>query len=244
MEYILEGNISVKAALLAKKRKILKILVDKNKKDKDTAFILQKAKLAKIAIQACSREEIDAMAEGKTHGGLIALCLERSYASLTTLLDQGASFFALVEGVEDPFNFGYVLRNLYAAGCQGVIVPPRNWSTAAGVVTKSSAGASEYIDLIIADNMEDILATLKQANIQIVCGLRKEDASNLYTYAFPKKVCIAIGGELRGLSKIIQNASDQNIYIPYANDFRNAMTAASSSAIIAFEYMRQQTKQK
>ena len=55
---------------------------------------------------------------------------------------------------------------------------------------------------------------------------------------------LAIGGELRGLSKVVIEASDQDIYIPYANDFRNAMTAAGSAAILGFERLRQQLKQK
>lgn len=242
MEHILEGNISVKAALLAKKRELHKIIVDLHKKDKDTAFILRKAKEANVQIERKERAEIDAIASGKTHGGIVALCGERSYASLSSLVHEKELFFALVEGVEDPFNFGYVLRALYAAGCEAVIIPPRNWTSAAGVVAKSSAGASEYIDLIIAEDMEQILEEMEAANIELVCGLRKDDAINLYEYTFPMRTCLAIGGELRGLSKIVQSHSKQNVYIPYANDFRNAMTAASSTAILAFEYLRQKQK--
>lgn len=239
MEHILEGNISVKAALLAKQRTVYKLIVDAHKKDKDTSFILRKAKEAGIPIETMDREAIDEIASGKTHGGLLAMCGERTYQHLDELLANGANFFALIEGVEDPFNFGYVIRSLYASGCEGIIIPPRNWTSAAGVVAKSSAGASEYANLIIADDMEAILRQLKEHDIPLVCGLRKEDAINLYDYSFTKRTCIAIGGELRGLSKIVQNASNQNIYIPYANDFRNAMTAASSTSIIAFEYLRQ-----
>lgn len=242
MEHILEGNISIKAALLAKKRSIHKIIVDEQKHDKDTSFILHRAKEAGIEIERKERAEIDVIASGKTHGGIIAHCGERSYASLSQLVHEGEQFFALIEGVEDPFNFGYVLRALYAAGCEGVIIPPRNWTSAAGVVAKSSAGASEYLELIIAKDMDQLLQELEENNIELVCGLRKDDAINVYTYTFPKRTCLAIGGELRGLSKIVRSHSKQNIFIPYANDFRNAMTAASSTAILAFEYLRQKQK--
>lgn len=243
MEYRLEGNISVKAALLAQRRTVTKIIVDENKKDKDTAFILRKARDRHIPIISATRESIDEQCSGKTHGGLIAYCGERKYQTLTKYMQKDALFLALIEGVEDPFNFGYVLRALYAAGCDGVIIPPRNWTSAADVVTKSSAGASEYIDLIVAKDMEKTLQTLKNQGISLVCALRKEDAMNVYEYTFPKKVCLAIGGELRGLSKVVQSASDQNIFIPYGNEFRNAMTAATSTAILAFEHLRQQNDQ-
>lgn len=236
--YIVEGNISVKAVVLANMRSVTRILVDVKKKDKDTAFILRKAQEKHIQIESKQRKEIDEIAQGKTHGGLLAFCGERKFQDVSSIVTKQDVFLCFVEGIEDPFNFGYVLRSLYAAGCDGVIIPPRNWTSAASVVTKSSAGASEYLNLIVAHDMETLLKQIKETNIQFVCGHRNH-AVSLYAYAFPKRVCIAIGGELRGLSKQVQRQSDQNIYIPYNQDFKNAMTAAASTAIIAFELMRQ-----
>lgn len=89
--------------------------------------------------------------------------------------------------------------------------------------------------------MQNLLEEMKASNIALICGQRN-DAISLYEYTFPKKVCIAIGGEMRGLSKLVQSYSNQNLYIPYRQDFRNAMTAASSTAIFAFEFVRQKTK--
>lgn len=236
--YIVEGNISVKAVLLANRRKVERIYVDPKKKDRDTSFILRKAKEMFVPIQTLPREKIDALALGKTHGGILAVCSERKYQNLEDVVNKTDVFLALIEGVEDPFNFGYILRTLYAAGCDGVIIPPRNWTNAADVVTKSSAGASEYINLFIAENMENTLQLLKKHQISIVCGQRN-DAISLYDFSFPKKVCIAIGGEMRGLSKQVQSQSSQNLFIPYHAEFKNALTAASSSAIFAFEILRQ-----
>lgn len=237
-EYIVEGNISVKAVLLANMRHVSRIIVDKKKRDKDTAFILHKAKEKHIVIDIKTREEIDEIAQGKTHGGLLALCGERKFQQISDIVKKEEVFLAFVEGIEDPFNFGYVLRTLYAAGCDGVIIPPRNWTTAAGVVTKSSAGASEYLKLIVADDATALIKEMKQHNIAFICGQRS-DAISLYDYTFPQKVCIAIGGEMRGISKLVLQESDQNVYIPYRQDFRNAMTAAASTAIFAFELVRQ-----
>lgn len=242
-DYILEGNISVKAALLANKRFIHKIYVDKKKKDRDTAFIIRKAKEKKIPVEIHTREEIDEYAQGKTHGGMIAFCGERSYQKLSDCIMNDDCFLCILEGIEDPFNFGHVLRSLYAAGCDGVIIPPRNWTTAAGVVAKSSAGASEYLSMIIADDMEALLTEMKNNDIHLIAAERK-DAVNLYEYTFPKRVCIAIGGEMRGLSKIVAQACDQNVFIPYANDFKNAMSASSSATIFAFELLRQRMIKK
>lgn len=238
--HILEGNISVKAALLANRRYIDKIVIDQHKKDKDTAFIINEAKKRNIKLEITSREIIDSLADGKTHGGLIAYAGERTYDTLPNIQDEHC-LLAIIEGIEDPFNFGYMLRSLYAAGCKGVILPPRNWTTAAKVVAKSSAGASEYIPMIVTDDMDSMCKNLKNQQFKIICGHRK-DAVALYEYDFPKRTCIAIGGEMRGLSKIVQSHSDQNVYIPYENDFRNSLNAVSATAVFAFEYLRQKSK--
>lgn len=239
--HILEGNISIKAAILANRRVIHKVIVDESKHDKDTNFILKEAQKKNITIESIHRDQIDSLAEGKTHGGLIAYASDRNYDSLQDILSQDTCFIAIVEGIEDPFNFGYIIRSLYAAGCQGVILSPRNWSSAAKVVAKSSAGASEYIPMIIAEDMNTICEELKEQQVSIVCGQRK-DSISLYDFTFPKRCCIAIGGEMRGLSKAIQTHSDQNVFIPYENEFRNSLNAASATAVIAFEYLRQTTK--
>ena len=108
---ILEGNISVKAALMAEKREVYEILVDKKKKDKDTAFILRQADNRQIPIRKLEREAIDELCQGKTHGGMAAIVGEREYQTLSECI-QPLSFLAIVEGVEDPYNFGYICRSL------------------------------------------------------------------------------------------------------------------------------------
>lgn len=242
-KYLVEGNISVKAALLANMRPVYNILVDEKKKDKDTAYILRKAKEKHIAIEFKNRKTIDICAQGKTHGGIVAVCGERKFQCIQDVIQRKDIFLAIIEGIEDPFNFGYILRTLYAAGCNGVIIPPRNWTTATNVVTKSSAGASEYLNLFVGDDIEKMIQEIKDASISFICAQRSDEAVSLYDFAFPARTCIAIGGEMRGLSRVVLQKSDQQVYIPYRQDFKNAMTAAASTAIFAFELVRQRTKQ-
>ena len=69
---IIEGNVSVKAALIGGRREVIKIYVDATKKDKDTSWILHRAEEKNVEIVRCKREEIDEIATGRTHGGLLA----------------------------------------------------------------------------------------------------------------------------------------------------------------------------
>ena len=236
-DYLFEGNISVKAAVMGGMREVMEIIADENKRDKDTRWILHRAAERGIPIRRTSREEIDAAASGHTHGGLLARCGARRFQPLDDLAEKGR-FLALIEGIEDPFNFGMILRTLYASGCDGVVLPPRNSTSAAAIVARASAGASEYLSMTIAEDMETTIAALKDQGIALICADRK-DARCLYDYSFPDRLCLAIGGEMRGLSHAVRSASDQNVYIPYGREVRSALSAVSASAVFAFEILRQ-----
>ncbi len=239
-KYLVEGNISVKACILANRRDVYEVYVDeaKIKKDKDTYYIIKQAELRNIPVIKKSREEIDELAEGKTHGGLIAYVGERQYQEIEDIENP---FYAVIEGIEDPFNFGYICRSLYAAGCRGLIVPTRNYSTSVTTVTKSSAGASEYINIIPSDDIPSIITSLQKKGIKLYCAMR-ENAIVSTKANFTEGCIIALGGEKRGLSKQVLSLSDQNVYIAYANDFRNALNGASATSIVAFEVLRQRSE--
>lgn len=236
-----EGNISVKAVILGKKRVVEHIYVDGEKDDRDTKFILREANEANIPVTFSTRSQIDTICEGKTHGGICALCGPRDYQDIKPLLKQNNAFIALVEGVEDPYNFGGILRVLYASGCDCVILPQRNWSTATNTVCKASAGALEHLNLYASEDLVQTLSLLKSHDYQVVSAQRK-DAISLYSYTFPHKFVLAIGGEMRGISKKVNDLSNINLAIPYNSDVKIAMSALASTAILSFEYVRQKQK--
>ncbi len=239
--YLLEGNISVKAAILGNVREVHEVIVDEKKKDRDTTWILYRAQDRSIPIRKCQRQDIDALANGHTHGGIVCYCGERCYQTLADCDKSGDCFLALIEGIEDPFNFASVLRTLYASGCDGVIYSKRNWQNAAGIIVKGSAGASEFLPQICCDDLTSVLHELAKRQIPLYCAERK-DAISLYEFSFPSRLCIAIGGEMRGLSKTVKNASRQNIYIPYGREVRNALNAVSATAVFSFEILRQKQR--
>ena len=242
MQHLLEGKISVKAALLSNYRKVDKIIMSVDKKDKETNFIQKKAQQLQVAVEYKEREEIDASCSGKTHGGIIAYVQDRSFQNFDEITSKN-TFIAWVEGVEDPFNYGFVLRSLYAAGVDGVIVSKRNWTSAASTLAKSSAGASEYLAMYVSEDDAQTIAHLQNKNIQIVCANRSDKAIEMYDYDYTNNICLCIGGEKRGLSKAILQASNQDVFIPYQNDFRNALSAASAATILAYEVLRQRKHQ-
>lgn len=235
---IIEGSVSVKAAILGGKRDVYRLLADEKKHDRDLSFILAKAFERGIPVEKVSREKIDEIASGRTHGGLIAEAGNRRYQSLEDCLREKPAFLALVEGVEDPFNLGYIMRSLYAAGCTGLILRERDWSSAESVIMRSGAGSSEYLNVVLTSDAAETVRKCRNNGVMCCAAMRKD--AIVYDQAdYTGPVLIAIGGEMRGLSSAVLKEMDQNIFIPYANDFRNALNAAGAAAVLGFEVFRQ-----
>jgi len=237
---VLEGSISVKAALEAGRREIFEILEDGRKGDRNRNYILNLARKKQIPVRTVSGEEIASMAEGNSHGGILALTGDREYQTAEELFSAKEPFLALLEGIEDPYNFGGALRSLYAAGVTGVLVPERNWCSAAGIVTKASAGASEFLPVAAIKDWDGTLRLAKEREIRILCAERK-NAISLYEGDLTGPILLVFGGEMRGISAKIMAHADQNLFLPYGSDFRNALSANSAAAVFAFEAFRQRS---
>lgn len=233
----IEGGISVKAAMLGGRREIAGIFMDESRHDRDAHFIEQKAKELGIRFARTAREEIDERAQGRTHGGVIALAEGRRYQNREEALTDNPLVGA-VEGVEDPFNLGYLMRTLYTAGCTGLLLRRRDWTRAESTILKSSAGASEYLNVILSDDMAADIRWYRSQGIRAYAAMRR-DAVPYWQQDYSGPVLIAIGGEMRGLSGSVLRSVDGNIYIPYANGFRAALNAAGAASALFFEAFRQ-----
>lgn len=181
-------------------------------------------------------EEIEAVSTGSSHGGVIMMCGERTYSNLPDNPPTNG-FFAVLDGIEDPYNFGYAVRSLYAAGVSGILLPKRNWTSAAGVVCRASAGASELIDTYSGE-LSDMIAYLKERGYKL--AVADADAEqNVYDTNLKYPLILAVGGEKRGFSKSISAMADLTVSLPYGRDFPMALSAASAATVLAFEAARQ-----
>lgn len=242
---ILEGMTSVSALLNAQghafnDRRVQQILIDRNRTEKlsrELRFL--KAKSNELGFEICfvTSEEIAQQTIGNSHGGVIAVCTERSIPELTADNIHSQGFYVYLEGIEDPYNFGYALRSLYAAGVDGVILSPRNWMNAGGVVARSSAGASELLPLYLSEP-ETMTALFHQVGYRIyAAGIR--DSVSIYEAKLNRPLLLIVGGEKRGISRALLDRADQIVRIDYGRDFRGSLSAASAATVMAFEVMRQ-----
>lgn len=225
-------------------RRITKIIYDKDrltKNAKHVGYLRAVSQKYGFTVEEGSAEDLEKITLGNSHGGIIAICEERTipYLSANHFLGEidSKGFYAMIEGIEDPYNFGYALRSLYACGCNGIILGERNWLSAAGVVARSSAGASEMFRIYKCD---EITATqlFKENGYNIVCAdERTDNVLGKCPIHFP--VLLVVGGEKRGISRALLDMADTLIKIPYGRTFNASLSAASATTMFAYEIMRQ-----
>jgi 23S rRNA (guanosine2251-2'-O)-methyltransferase len=236
---VLEGVIAVRAALHARSRELHRILIRVGRDDRTVVQLEDRARASGVAVEQVSAEEIDAVASGTTHGGVVALAGPRRFVSVEELgAGETAPFLALLDGIEDPFNFGYALRSLYAAGAHGAVLGPRNWMSAAGTVGRASAGASELLPLAVAEPLEAV-AHCSARGLAIVCAAAERGARPVYKADLRRPLLLVIGGERRGISRTVLSRADVVVQIPYGRDFRGSLGTTSAAAVLAFEVLRQ-----
>ena len=180
------------------------------------------------------------IAVGKTHGGILARVKGRKIAPLTKADILPGTFYAYLDGIEDPYNFGYTLRSLYAAGVSGVVLTERNWMNASAVVAKASAGTSEKLPLFVSD-IENAITLFKDAGYRIAAaGIRNSES--VYTADCSYPLLLVVGGEKRGISGTLLAKCDLVLRIPYARPFRGSLPTACAASVLSFEIFRKNSK--
>lgn len=239
---VIEGAVSLLSVLETSSRKVEKIFIAEGKASSGDSNILKIKAFSEarsIPLEYCSGDFISENTIGKTHGGIIAFVGEKKMVPVEMLFQNKNGFIAMLDGIEDPYNFGYALRSLYAAGADGIVLNKRNWLSAAGVCIRASAGASENIQTaVIPDDIGSFIKTVKENGYKVICAAENGSVS-LYDANLERPLLLIIGGEKRGISSELMKASDENIVIKYGRAFGMSLTTAASAAVIGFEVLRQ-----
>lgn len=221
-------------------RRIIDVYLDKAKREKKTRefdFVRRMSEKHGFAVHFADSEHISEMSVGTSHGGVIFHCTDRSIPSLSSEGISPSGFYVMLEGIEDPYNFGYAIRSLYASGVDGVILSPRNWMSASGVVCRSSAGTSEAVSMFVSD-AEEAVGIFRSRGYKIVCaGIR--DSVSSFDADLTRPIFLIVGGERRGISAKILALCDTVVRLDYGREFRGSLSAASAASILGYEVLRQ-----
>ena len=245
---VFEGMTSIRAIIKARDsefndRKIEKILYDEEripKIAKEIGYLRAISQNLGFEVVKSSKDELDSITVGTSHGGIIAITGKRTLPCLDRSFIKENGFYAMIDGIEDPYNFGYSLRSLYAMGCDGIILPQRNWMSAAGVVCRSSAGASELLPVYTADPIAAAEIFI-EANYKVICADERTD-NILGECELKLPLLLIVGGEKRGISRALLDMADILVKIAYGRDFKASLSAASATTMFAYEIARQNPK--
>lgn len=247
-EVVFEGLTAVSALINSKKdgkndRAIKKIFFDKEKcrsKSRELSFLKANESTLGYELLLVSSEEISKYTNGNTHGGIVAVCEERVIPSLSSDKIKKNGVYYIFEGVEDPYNFGYMIRSVYAAGADGIVLSHRNWLSAADVVARSSAGTSELIESFVCEP-EEAVDIFKSLGFTVICaGIR--DSIPIYEADLVAPLLVIVGGEKRGISRKLLDKADKIVRIDYGRAFRGSLPSVAATSVIAFEILRQNSK--
>lgn len=242
----LEGSISVEAALMGNCRQVTAVYLQKGsgrRWDKRQAGLRRLTQQKNIPLHLVDAAFIDAHTTGQSHGGVVAEAGPRQFVSLESLVKQSERpFVVMLDGIEDPFNFGQALRSLYAAGVDGAVVRPRNWFTAAGIVARASAGVSEQMPMAIAETAEQAADAFRLLGLHIA-ATSSQNAVSLYDADLTAPLFLLMGGEKRGITRSFLAQADLVLQIPYQQpNFQQSLGVVASAAIVAFEVVRQRAQ--
>lgn len=231
------GRIPVLECLRAGKRPARRLFVLDTAKGVDA--ILDAA--AGVPVEHCSRRELDAMVKCDTHQGVILeaapLPLLDLDAWLKSMDGQQDVIAVLLDGIEDPHNFGAIVRSAAACGAAGVIFAKDRSAPLSPAAIKSAAGAVEYIDLVRVTNIARSIETLQGSGFWLSAFDADAD-QDLWEADLTGRTGIVIGSEGKGVRRLVLEQCDLRLRIPIDGPI-TSLNASVSAGIALAECLRQ-----
>ena len=185
-----------------------------------------------IPILESSRNELDDLAEGLPHQGLALVVKPYTYASLSDLLaldsERDPLLLVALDGVTDPRNLGAIARSVGAFGGHGIVIPSRRSAGVTASAWRSSAGVLAHVPVAMVTNMSRAVEDAQNAGVTVV-GLAGDSDNSIDELDLnSSSVMIVIGGEGRGLGRLVEQTCDLTAAIPISSKVEslNASVAA------------------
>ena len=203
--------------------------------------IVREAKKQGTLIQFVKKERLDSMSETKAHQGVIARAAAYSYAEVEDILENARKkgedpFIVVLDEIEDPHNFGSILRTANQAGAHGVIIPKHRSVGITATVAKTSAGAVNYVPVAKVSNLTQTIEELKSRGIWFACADMNGDP--MYQMNLKGPIALVIGNEGKGVSRLVKEHCDLTVSIPMKGDI-DSLNASVAFAVLAYEIVRQ-----
>ena len=217
---------NVAKEILQKPKTIKKAYIYENFNDNE---ILEQLKKAGIPCKFLDKKSLDDIEEGN-HQGIILEIDDYKYTFLDELLDR--NIIVILDHLEDPHNFGAIIRTCEAAGINSIIIPKDRSVKVNATVMKTSAGTLENVDICMVSNIVNAIKTLKDNGFWII-GTDME-GTDYRKIDYKGKIAIVIGNEGKGLSRLTEENCDFVAKIPMYGTV-NSLNASVAAALVIYE---------
>ena len=223
---------NVALEVLKKPKNVQKVLLQDGFDDKKILALLEKSK---IPVFIKPKKEIDHLAEG-VHQGIILYVRDYQYYPLADVVNEDASFLVILDHLEDPHNFGAIIRTCEAAGVDGIIIPKDRQVQVNATVMKTSVGTLDTMKVSRVANLSSTIDYLKKNDFWVV-GTALEDSVDYRRIDYSGKIALVIGNEGAGISELVRKKCDFIAKIPMYGT-TNSLNASVASGIMIYEVIR------
>lgn len=223
---------NVARELLNKNEKVLKIILQEGFDDKSIISLIENKN---IKVEYKQKREIDNLAKG-VHQGILLSIPDYKYKSIEEILNDKTSFVVILDHMEDPHNFGAIIRTCEAAGVDAIIIPKDRQVQINSTVMKTSAGTLDDMNIVLVSNLVNAIEKLKDNGFWIV-GTALDSELDYRDIDYSGKKALVIGNEGKGMSQIVTKACDYIAKIPMYGK-TNSLNASVASGIMIYEMIR------
>ena len=245
-EGIIEGRNAVIEALRAG-RLLDKVYIAKGETDSALGHIASKARDAGAVVVEADRRKLDAMSVTHAHQGVVAVASVRAYVGLEDILQAAkdrneAPLLVICDEISDPHNLGAIVRTAECAGAHGIVIPKRRSAGMTAIVSKTSAGAVEYVPMARVANLTSAIGELKKAGVWIY-GASHTGEQTVWETDLTGPAALVIGSEGEGMSRLVSESCDFKVKIPMVGRI-SSLNASVSASVILYEALRQRRFKK
>ena len=245
MTQIFYGIHPVREALKSSSIQFQKILIAKQKTNPPLQSVLDLAKKRKVPVTFTAKETLDQMAKSDLHQNVVGFIKEIPYVGLEEMLSRWKqkktkALLLVLDGIQDPQNFGSLTRTALGCGVHGIIIPKDRAVGITPAVMKASAGAIAHLPIARVVNISATIEDLKKEGIWVY-GAAGEAKDLIYQLDLNIDLAIVIGAEGKGIRPLVKKKCDRLFSIPMKGPI-SSFNASVSGGMILYEVMRQRDR--
>lgn len=208
--------------------------------------IIAECKKRKIPVKEMPRQKLDFKLPGVNHQGVAIVVSSGSYSSVEEIIesakaDSKPAFILVLDEIEDPHNFGAIIRTAECCAVHGIIIPKRHSVGINNTVYKTACGAAEYVKIARVSNLASTLDMLKENGIWVYGADMNGD--DIFSTDFNADTAIVIGNEGKGISRLVKEKCDFLVKIPMFGKI-NSLNASVAAGISMYSVVNSRNLKK